>query len=126
MEEVNQTKIAVSDLEDKLNQLDQFRAEQNSLILAVEKSVTEKLDEIGGEVRENAGKSRDEIRNISELSLLSLQQNISKSLSGKDMTNDKENLWTLVVEIYSSFSKLSYEPVQYMLTVSPQGAPPWW
>ena len=105
LEEVNQTKIAVSDLEDKLNQLDQFRAEQNSLILAVEKSVTEKLDEIGGEVRENAGKSRDEIRKISELSLLSLQQNISKSLSGKDMTNDKENLWTLVVEIYSSFSK---------------------
>ena len=105
MEEVNQTKIAVSDLEDKLNQLDQFRAEQNSLILAVEKSVTEKLDEIGGEVRENAGKFREEIRDISELSLLNLQPNVSKSLSGKEMTNDKENLWTLVVEIYSSFSK---------------------
>ena len=105
MEEVNQTKIAVSDLEGKLNQLDQFGAEQNSLILAVEKTVTEKLDEVGGEVRENAGKFRDEIRNISELSLLTFQRNVSKPLSGKEMTNDKENLWTLVVEIYSSFSK---------------------
>ena len=105
LEEVNQTKIAVSDLEGKLNQLDKFGAEQNSLILAVEKTVTEKLDEVGAEVRENSGKFRDEIRNISELSLLNFQQNISKSLSGKEMTNDKENLWTLVVEIYSSFSK---------------------
>ena len=126
MEEVNQTKIAVSDLEGKLYQLDQFGSKQNSLILAVEKTVTEKLDEVGGEVRENARKFRDEIRNISELSLLTFQQNVSKSLSGKEMTNDKENLWTLVVEIYSSFSKYSSEPVQHMLTVSPQGAPPWW
>ena len=66
MEGVNQNKIAFSDLEGKLNQLDQFGPEQNSLILAVEKTVTEKLDEVGGEVRENAGKSRDEIRNMSE------------------------------------------------------------
>ena len=69
LEEVNQTKLAVSDFEGKLNQLDQFGAEQNSLILAVEKTVTEKLDEVGGEVRENAGKFREEIRDISELSL---------------------------------------------------------
>ena len=68
MEEINQTKIAVSDLEGKLNQMDQFGAEQNSLILAVEKTVTEKLDEIGGEVKKNAGKFHDEIRNISKLS----------------------------------------------------------
>ena len=83
LEEVNQTKIAVSDLEDKLNQLDQFRAEQNSLILAVEKTVTEKLDEVGGEVRENAGKFRDEIRNISELSLLTFQQNFQNHFQGR-------------------------------------------
>ena len=83
MEEVNQTKIAVSDLEGKLNQLEQFGAEQNSLILAVEKTVTEKLDEVGGEVRENAGKFRDEIRNISELSLLTFQPNFQNHFQGR-------------------------------------------
>ena len=66
LEEVNQNTIAVSDLEGKLYQLDQFGSKQNSLILAVEKTVTEKLDEVGGEVREHGGKFRDEIRNMSE------------------------------------------------------------
>jgi peptidoglycan hydrolase CwlO-like protein len=69
LEEVNQTKIAVSDLEGKLNQLGKFGAEQNSLILAVEKTVSEKLNEVGGEVREHAGKFRDEIRNMSEFTI---------------------------------------------------------
>ena len=80
MEGVNQNTIAVSDLEGKLNQLDQFGAEQNSLLLAVEKTVSEKFDEIGGEVRENANKIRDEIHNISKLSLLTYQQMFHKNL----------------------------------------------
>ena len=78
LDEVKQNKIAVSDLESKLNQLETSGAEQNSLILAVEKTVTEKLGEVGGEVTEQGRKLRDEIRNISELLKLHFQLNKSK------------------------------------------------
>ena len=69
MEEVNQSKLALTDLENKTSQLEQFGNEQNSLILAVEKTITEKIGEVGDEVKVNAKKIRDETRNISKLQL---------------------------------------------------------
>ena len=69
MEEVNQSKIALTDLGHKTSQLEQFGKEQNSLILAVEKTITMKIGEVGDEVRVNAQKIRDETRNISKLLL---------------------------------------------------------
>ena len=50
-----------------MGKLDQFGAEQNSLILAVEKTVSEKLDDVSCEVRENAKTSQEKIQNISKL-----------------------------------------------------------
>ena len=69
MEEVNQSKLALTDLENKTSQLEQFGNEQNSLILAVEKTITEKIGEVGDEVRVNAKTIGDETRNISKLQL---------------------------------------------------------
>ena len=69
MEEVNQSKIALTDLGHKTSQLEQFGNEQNSLILAVEKTITVKIGEVGDEVRVNAQNIRDETRNISKLLL---------------------------------------------------------
>merc|ERR1711892_260848 len=98
LEDVNQIKIAITDLENKTIHLEQSGAEQNSLILAVEKTVTEIIGEVGQEMKANAKTFRDEMRSIRT-----------------DMTTDKENLWTLVVEIYSSFRG-------YTLVVKSEGA----
>merc|ERR1711892_1005708 len=98
LEDVNQSKIAITDLENKTIHLELSGAEQTSLILAVEKTVTEIIGEVGEEVKANAKTFRDEMRNIRT-----------------DITTDKENLWTLVVEIYSSFRG-------YTLVVKSEGA----
>jgi len=95
---INQCRASITDLETKLINLDQFGAEQTSLILAVEKTVTNKLDEVEQEVKENTRTLTDELHNMR-----------------KDMATDKENLWTLVVEIYSSFRG-------YTLVVKSEGA----
>ena len=67
LELVSESKIAFTELEAKVGKLDQFGAEQNSLILAVEKTVSEKLDDVSGEVRENAKTFKEKIQNISKL-----------------------------------------------------------
>ena len=67
MELVTDSKIALNELEAKVGKLDQFGAEQNSLILAVEKTVSDKLNDVSGEVRENAKTFKEKIRNISKL-----------------------------------------------------------
>ena len=46
--------------------MDQFGAEQTSLILAVEKTVTNKLEEVGDDLKENTKTFTDELRNLSE------------------------------------------------------------
>ena len=70
LEDDNQIKIAIADLENKTIHLEQSGAEQNSLILAVEKTVTEIIGEVGEEVKANAKTFRDEMRNIRKLLLL--------------------------------------------------------
>merc|ERR1719312_1202622 len=95
---INQCQASIANLEIKLSNLDQFGAEQTSLILAVEKTVTNKLEEVGDDLKENTKTFTDELRNLR-----------------KDMATDKENLWTLVVEIYSSFRG-------YTLVVKSEGA----
>jgi len=98
LELVNESKIAFTELEGKVMRLDQFGTEQNSLILAVEKTVSEKMDDVSCEARESTSAMKEEILTIK-----------------KNMSNDKENLLTLVVEIYSSLRG-------YTLVVKSEGA----
>merc|ERR1719348_2653557 len=75
-----------SQLEEKIRQVERFGAEQNSLILAVEKTTNERVEEFGSELMEFVSHSREDLRNIRN-----------------EMITDKENFWTLLVEIYSTF-----------------------
>ena len=66
MELVNESKIAFTELEGKVMRLDQFGTEQNSLILAVEKTVSEKMDDVSCEARESTNAMKEEILTISK------------------------------------------------------------
>jgi len=73
-------------LEEKIRMVEKFGEEQNSLILAVEKTTNDRVEEIGTELMEFVANSREDLRNIRN-----------------EMITDKENFWTLLVEIYSTF-----------------------
>lgn len=73
-------------LNERVNSIEEFGQEQTSLILAVEKTMSEKHDEMDIDFRGNFETSREELRKIRT-----------------EITNDKENFWTLIVEIYSAF-----------------------
>lgn len=82
---VSQERLA-GQLEEKIRQVERFGEEQNSLILAVEKTTNERVEEFGSELMEFVNHSREDLRHIRN-----------------EMNTDKENFWTLLVEIYSTF-----------------------
>jgi len=75
-----------SRLEDRIYQVEKFGERQNSLILAVEKTTNERVEELGSELMEFVNSSREDLRNLRF-----------------EMNTDKDNFWTLLLEIYSTF-----------------------
>ena len=55
-----------SQLEEKIKRMERFGEEQNSLIMAVEKTAHEKADEIEQELQEYVNNSQKDLRNISK------------------------------------------------------------
>ena len=55
-----------SQLEEKIKRMERFGEEQNSLIMAVEKTAHEKVDEIEQELQEYVNNSQKDLRNISK------------------------------------------------------------
>ena len=55
-----------SELEEQMKKLEQLRAEQNNLILSIEKAVNEKVDEVSSEWKEGSLTLKEDIINISK------------------------------------------------------------
>merc|ERR1711874_99632 len=81
----SQERLAMQ-LEEKIKHVEKFGEEQHSLIKEVEKNAYHQVEEMGSELQEYVNNSREDLQNIRT-----------------EMTTDKENFWTLLVEIYSAF-----------------------
>jgi len=81
----SQERLAMQ-LEEKIKHVEKFGEEQHSLIREVERNAYHQVEEMGSELQEYVNNSREDLQNIRT-----------------DMTTDKENFWTLLVEIYSAF-----------------------
>merc|ERR1711915_1044767 len=73
-------------LEQKIKHVERFGEEQHSLIREVERTAHKQVEEMGSELQEYVNNSREDLQNIRT-----------------EMITDKENFWTLLVEIYSAF-----------------------
>merc|ERR1711915_218934 len=73
-------------LEQKIKHIERFGEEQHSLIREVERTAHKQVEEMGSELQEYVNNSREDLQNIRT-----------------EMITDKENFWTLLVEIYSAF-----------------------
>merc|ERR1711892_1361188 len=81
----SQERLAMQ-LEQKIEHVEKFGEEQHSLIKEVGKTAHHQVEEMGSELQEYVNNSREDLQNIRT-----------------EMTTDKENFWTLLVEIYSAF-----------------------
>eukprot|EP00090_Calanus_glacialis_P037800 TRINITY_DN6549_c0_g1_i2.p1 TRINITY_DN6549_c0_g1~~TRINITY_DN6549_c0_g1_i2.p1 ORF type:complete len:1555 (-),score=493.26 TRINITY_DN6549_c0_g1_i2:859-4908(-) len=81
----SQERLAMQ-LEQKIKYVEKYSDEQHSLIKEVEQTAHKQVEEMGSELQEYVNNSREDLQNIRT-----------------DMTTDKENFWTLLVEIYSAF-----------------------
>ena len=78
--------------------MERFGEEQNSLIMAVEKTAHEKVDEIEQELQEYVNNSQKDLRNISKTLLLSVCNITKRVLWFKD---GPETFTNLAAELFS-------------------------
>jgi len=89
--ELNKTRMdnysdAISKIDERVSCIEEAGKEQNSLILAVEKTLNDKFEELDVEVRDGTKITNKEISKIRS-----------------EISDNKDSFWTLIVEIYSAF-----------------------
>jgi len=72
--------------QERIQDLNRQAQDHRDLIISIEKSLRDQAAETNHELKSYRSTSREEIKNIRA-----------------DMESDKENLWTLIIEIYSAF-----------------------
>jgi len=73
-------------IDERMTEIEESDKQQNSLILAVEKTLNDKFEELDTEMREGTTHSQKEMSKIRT-----------------EICNNKDNFWTLIIEIYSAF-----------------------